>query len=163
MSVRTTPQRTAEWIPKYRPYQCARNWREKKKTNILDNMGAAPKAAQRVLCVYWHPDKGDRKKERSAVILPVFILTGGVAVSIINIKLHGSYTFWPMDFSRTLNQIPMTKLISQYKHEQFRKCCACRLIFWASFFKKHINYFKLCVNKHVIITNFHDFSKTFMI
>jgi len=29
--------------------------------------------------------------------------------------------------------------------------------------KKHINYFKLGVNEHVIITNFHGFSKTFMI
>jgi len=38
-----------------------------------------------------------------------------------------------------------------------------RLIFWASFLKKHINYFKLGVNEHVIITHFHDFSKTFMI
>jgi len=29
--------------------------------------------------------------------------------------------------------------------------------------KKHINYFKRGVNEHVIITNFHDFSQTFMI
>jgi len=29
--------------------------------------------------------------------------------------------------------------------------------------KKHINYFKLGVNEHVIITNFLDFYKTFMI
>jgi len=29
--------------------------------------------------------------------------------------------------------------------------------------KKYINYFKLGLNRHVIITNFHDFSKTFMI
>jgi len=29
--------------------------------------------------------------------------------------------------------------------------------------KKHVNYFKLGVNEHVIITHFHDFSKTFMI
>jgi len=29
--------------------------------------------------------------------------------------------------------------------------------------KKHINYFKLRINEHVMITNVHDFSKTFMI
>jgi len=64
------------------------------------------------------------------------------------------------DFSMTLNQISMTKLKSRYKHENCRKCC---VLFWASFFKKHINYFKLGVNEHVILTNFHDLSKTFMI
>jgi len=29
--------------------------------------------------------------------------------------------------------------------------------------KKHINYFKLGVNEHVIMINVHDFFKTFMI
>jgi len=71
------------------------------------------------------------------------------------------------DFSITLNQISMTKLKSQYKHEQFWKCCVLRayagLYFERLSLKKHLNYSKLGVNEHVIITNVHDFSKTFMI
>jgi len=61
----------------------------------------------------------------------------------------------------------MTKLKSRYKHEQFRTCCVSRayagLYFERLSWKKHINYFKLGVNEHVIITHFHEFSKTFMI
>jgi len=53
----------------------------------------------------------------------------------------------------TLNQMSMTKLKSQYKHENFEHLSL----------KKRINNFKLAVNEHVIITHFHDFSKTFMI
>jgi len=60
----------------------------------------------------------------------------------------------------------MTKLKSRYKHEQFRKCCVLRAIAGLYFerlsLKKYINYLKLGVND-VITTNFHDFSKTFMI
>jgi len=83
---------------------------------------------------------------------------------------QGSYTFWPMDFqdfSMTLNQMSMTKLKSQYKHEKFRTFCVLRayagLYFERLSLKKHINYFKLGLIEHVIVTNFHDFSKTFMI
>jgi len=54
----------------------------------------------------------------------------------------------------------MTKLKSRNKHEQFRKCCVLReyagLYFERLSLKKRINYFKLCVNEHVI-THFHDF------
>jgi len=61
----------------------------------------------------------------------------------------------------TLNQISMTK------HETFRKCCVLKayagLHFERLSLKIYINYFKLGVNEQVIITNFHDFSKTFMI
>jgi len=60
--------------------------------------------------------------------------------------------------SRTLNQISMTKRKSRYKHDKFRKC---RLVFWASFFKKHIQYFKLGVNYNIfpwLFQNFYDLS-----
>jgi len=70
-------------------------------------------------------------------------------------------------FSMTFHQISMTKLKSRYKHEQFRKCWASRayagLHFERLSFKFFWFYFKLGINEHVIITNFHDFSKTFMI
>jgi len=70
------------------------------------------------------------------------------------------------DFSMTLNHISMTKLKSRSTHEQFRKCCVLRAyadLYFERISLKNINYFKLCVNEHVIITHFHDFSKTFMI
>jgi len=38
--------------------------------------------------------------------------------------LQGSYTCWPMDFqdfSRTLNQISMSKLKSRYKHKKLER------------------------------------------
>jgi len=58
----------------------------------------------------------------------------------------------------------MNKLKSPYKHEQL---CVLRayagLYFERLSLKKHINYVKLGVNEHVIITHFHDFSKTLMI
>jgi len=60
----------------------------------------------------------------------------------------------------------MTKLKSRYKHEHFRKCCVLRAhagLYFERLSLKNINYFKLGVNQHLIITNFHDFSKTFMI
>jgi len=61
----------------------------------------------------------------------------------------------------------MTKLKSRYKHEQFRTFCVSRtdagLYFERLSLKKHINFFKLRINEHVMITHFHDFSKTFMI
>jgi len=70
------------------------------------------------------------------------------------------------DFSMTLNQISMTKLKSPYKHEKCRTCCVLREfagLYFERLSLKNINYFKLGVNEHVIITNVHDFSKTFMI
>jgi len=71
------------------------------------------------------------------------------------------------DFSRTLDQMSMTKLKSRYKHENCRTFCRLRayagLYFERLSLKKYINYFKLGVNEHVILTNFHDFSQTFMI
>jgi len=57
--------------------------------------------------------------------------------------------------SRTLKQISMTKLKSRYKHKKYRTFCVSRayagLYFERLSFKKHINYFKLGVNEHVII------------
>jgi len=67
----------------------------------------------------------------------------------------------------SLNQMSMTKLKSRYKHENCRKVCVLRAIAGLYFerlsLKIYINYFKLDVNEHVILTNFHDFSKTVMI
>jgi len=58
--------------------------------------------------------------------------------------------------SRTLNQISMTKRKYRYKHETFRKFCVLTayagLYFERLSLKKHINYFKLGVNEHVILT-----------
>jgi len=67
----------------------------------------------------------------------------------------------------TFNQISMTKLKSRYKHEQFRTFCVLRadagLYFERLSLKNLLIIFKLRINEHVMITNVHDFSKTFMI
>jgi len=72
--------------------------------------------------------------------------------------------------SRILNQIPMTKLQSQYKHEKCRKFSVLRAyagLYFERLSLKNIliisNSMNSNLNEHVIITNFHDFSKTFMI
>jgi len=60
----------------------------------------------------------------------------------------------------------MTKLESRYKHEKCRKLCVLRAyagLYFDRLSLKNIHYFKLGVKEHVIITNFQDFSKTFMI
>jgi len=65
----------------------------------------------------------------------------------------------------TLNQISMTKLKSRFKYEQLKTFCVLRAdagLYFERPSLKNIKYFKLRINEHVMITNFHDLSKTFM-
>jgi len=99
----------------------------------------------------------------------------GRSLRQINIYYSGFLHFLTSGFPGLFQDFkPNSHDQSRNKHEQFRRLCVLRAYagFWASYFKKHVNYFKLGVNEHVIITTFpwlfqnfydlsfsHDFSR----
>jgi len=68
--------------------------------------------------------------------------------------------------SRTLNQMSRTKLNSRYKHDHCRTRCVSRAyagLYFERLSLKKIFIMSNSVEMNMIITNFHDFSKTFVI